>query len=86
MGWQKQCSQDFYDQYDVPICDRTNQAAIWLQMSIAAELLIISARAPFYMCKSISASIALSVSVMIGCILTSILAGAFNYFGTFKMT
>ncbi|CAM9119803.1 unnamed protein product, partial [Ectocarpus fasciculatus] len=69
------------EDYDIGQCDKTLQAGVWLQMSIAAELLIFSARAPTYMWTSIAPSVSLTVSVLGGCVLTTVLAGAFDYFG-----
>jgi H+-transporting ATPase len=69
------------EDYDIDMCDKTLQAGVWLQMSIAAELLIFSARAPTYMWTSISPSMPLTISVLSGCVLTTVLAGAFDYFG-----
>lgn len=69
------------DNLEIASCSRNIQSSVWLQMSIAAELLIFTARAPSYMWTSIAPSSALFVSVMGGCVLTSILAGCFNYFG-----
>ena len=71
----------FNSDFDIPSCDTTIQSAVWLQMSIAAELLIFSARAPTYMWFSLAPSLALFSSVIIGCIITSLLAGIFGYFG-----
>ena len=71
----------FDDNYDLPTCDTTIQAAVWLQMSIAGELLIFSARAPTFMFLSISPSVPLTVSVLCGCVVTSLLAGLFDMFG-----
>jgi hypothetical protein len=71
----------FQAEYRMDTCDRKMQAAIWLQMSIAAELLIFSARAPSFVFSSIAPSFALTVSVLLGCIITTVLAGAFHYFG-----
>ena len=67
--------------YRMDTCDRKMQAAIWLQMSIAAELLIFSARAPSFVVTSIAPSFALTVSVLLGCLITTVLAGVFHYFG-----
>ena len=78
IGW-FESSDD--DNWSVLACDTTIQAAVWLQMSIAAELLIFSARAPSYMWTSILPSSALFFSVMAGCIITSFLAGVFSLFG-----
>ena len=73
------------DQYLLSSCDTTIQSAVWLQMSIAAELLIFSARAPTYMWKSIAPSWALFLSVLTGCIVTSLLAGLFHLFGGLQL-
>ena len=71
----------FHADYRMGECDKKMQAAVWLQMSIAAELLIFSARAPSYIWTSIAPSAALTSSVFIGCIITTALAGVFKYFG-----
>ena len=71
----------FHADYDMNTCDKKMQAAVWLQMSIAAELLIFSARAPSFIFTSIAPSKPLTVSVLMGCVITTVLAGAFNYFG-----
>lgn len=74
-------SKVFDADYSMGECDKKMQAGIWLQMSIAAELLIFSARCPSYIWSSILPSPALAASVIFGCILTTVLAGAFDYFG-----
>lgn len=71
----------FHADYEMGTCDKKIQAAIWLQMSIAAELLIFSARAPSYIWTSILPSSALTISVLAGCVITTVLAGVFTYFG-----
>lgn len=71
----------FHAEYEMNTCDKKMQAAIWLQMSIAAELLIFSARAPSFIFTSIAPSKSLVFSVLLGCIITTVLAGAFKYFG-----
>ncbi|CAE7716520.1 PMA1, partial [Symbiodinium microadriaticum] len=71
----------FHAEYKMGECDKKMQAAVWLQMSIAAELLIFSARAPSFIFTSIAPSGALTVSVLLGCIITTVLAGVFKYFG-----
>jgi H+-transporting ATPase len=71
----------FQSEYSMDTCDKKMQAAVWLQMSIAAELLIFSARAPSFIFTSIAPSKPLTVSVLMGCVVTTVLAGAFNYFG-----
>ena len=62
-------------------CSTQAQAGVWLQMAIATELLIFSARAPSYMWTSIPPSLELFVSVMIGCFIFSLLAGLASFFG-----
>lgn len=76
----------FHGDFDMDECSKETQAGIWLQMSIAAELLIFSARAPSYIWTSIAPSSALTISVLLGCIITTILAGAFDYFGSLHIT
>lgn len=80
-GW----FSSYDDDWDLGSCDTTIQAAVWLQMSIAAELLIFSARAPSYMWTSILPSASLFWSVIMGCIVTSVLAGVFDMFGGLKL-
>jgi H+-transporting ATPase len=76
----------FHADYQMDTCDKKMQAAVWLQMSIAAELLIFSARAPSFIFNSILPSGALFTSVIFGCILTTVLAGVFKYFGRLPVT
>lgn len=76
----------FHAEYDMDTCDKKMQSAVWLQMSIAAELLIFSARAPSFIFTSISPSPALASSVLFGCLLTTVLAGVFKYFGRLPIT
>ena len=71
----------FDSKYDLPSCDVKIQAAVWLQMSLAAEFLIFSTRAPTYLWFSIPPSLPLFISVMSGAIVTSVLAGCSSYFG-----
>lgn len=78
----------FIKNYDIDLCnvgttDQTYriQSAIWLQIFIAAELLIFSARAPSYFWVSIAPSPALFFSVMLGNIIASIMAGQSVRFG-----
>ena len=66
---------------DMDSCDSASQAAVWLQISIASELLIFSARSPSYIWNSIAPSSGLMFSILTGCIITSLLAGCFDYFG-----
>jgi len=68
--------------YDmVPQCPTSLQAIIWLQMFIAAELLIFCTRAPSFIWVSIRPSLPLFISVMIGNTIVSILAGQTSTFG-----
>ena len=64
------------------VCDTSTQAIIWLQMFIAAEILIFSARAQSYIWLSIRPSIALFVSVLAGCFIFCMLAGQSGAFGS----
>ena len=57
------------------------QAAIWLQMFIASELLIFSARAPTYAIFSLLPSPWLATSVITGCIVASLMANLSSQFG-----
>ena len=50
-------------------------------MFVATELLIFSARAPQYLWNSILPAPALVVSVIAGCVIVSVLAGALPFFG-----
>lgn len=62
-------------------CDKPTQAIIWLQMFIAAELLIFSARAPSYFWLSYAPSPFLFCSVMAGNVIASIIANVSEDFG-----
>jgi len=65
----------------VPECPVELQAAIWLQMFIAAELLIFSTRAPGLIWTSLRPSTPLFISVMFGNVIVSVLAGNTSKFG-----
>ncbi len=71
----------FQGDYTVTDCDTQAQAGIWLQMFIAAELLIFVTRSPSFMLLSLPPSIALFISVIIGCFVTSMMAGLSQTFG-----
>ena len=71
----------FKSDLNISQCGKEAQAAIWLQMFIAAEVLIFAARAPSYFWCSLAPSPALLISVTIGCLVCSILAAAYDYFG-----
>lgn len=65
----------------VPNCPTQLQAAIWLQMFISAELLIFCTRAPGFIWTSLRPSAPLFISVMIGNVIVSLLAGNTQKFG-----
>jgi len=71
----------FKSDLSIQQCGKDAQAAIWLQMFIAAEVLIFSARAPSYFWCSLAPSPALLISVMMGCLACSVLAATYGYFG-----
>ena len=79
-------SSIFYGDYDVGACSNQTQAAIWLQMFISAEVLIFIARAPKYVPLYIAPSWPLLVSVLMGCLIASIMAGASSTFGSIAVT
>jgi len=72
----------FVSDLDIETCGKQAQAAIWLQMFIACEILIFTARAPSYFWCSIAPSPALAVSVFAGCVICSVLAVVYDYFGS----
>lgn len=71
----------FEGDYRVTDCNKDTQGAIWLQMFIAAELLIFVTRAPKLIIFSLAPSPALFVSVITGCIVCSLMAGCASTFG-----
>lgn len=71
----------FQGDFPVDSCPTETQGAIWLQMFIAAELLIFVTRAPKLIVFSIAPSIALFTSVLVGCIVVSLMAGLSSTFG-----
>lgn len=72
----------FKDDFNIyESCSTRVQAGIWIQMSVATELLIFSARAPKYIFNSIAPSPALLVSVIVGSFILSVLACAVPFFG-----
>jgi hypothetical protein len=74
----------FMGDFPVANCPKESQAAIWVQMFIAAELLIFVTRAPKLIIFSIPPSIALLISVILGCIVVSLMAGCSKYFGNLE--
>lgn len=71
----------FASDMDIRQCSIPAQAGTWLQMSIASEFLIFSARAPTFIFLSIAPSITLFCSVMSGCLFFSLLCGVIPFFG-----
>lgn len=67
--------------YEMSDCNIKMQAILWVQMFIAAELLIFTTRASKYIVTSLRPSIALIVSVLGGCLLVSLMAGCSTDFG-----
>jgi H+-transporting ATPase len=62
-------------------CRKETQAVIWLQMFIAAELLIFCTRAPGLIWTSLRPSFALTFSVLLGCVVVSLMAALTSTFG-----
>jgi len=67
--------------YEMSDCNFKMQAILWVQMFIAAELLIFTTRASKYIVTSLRPSISLIVSVLGGCLLVSLMAGCSTDFG-----
>lgn len=81
--WAYAANQTGFFQSDFVIaqCSVQAQSGVWVQMSIAAELLIFSARAPSYIVTSVPPSLTLFCSVMLGCFIFSLFAAVIPYFG-----
>lgn len=71
----------FQGDYGISGCSNATQAVVWLQMFIAAELLIFSTRAAKYIVNSQPPSLALFTSVTIGNLTVSLMAGLSGTFG-----
>lgn len=71
----------FHSDFVISQCSVQAQAGVWVQMSVAAELLIFSARAPSYIMTSLPPSITLFSSVIFGCFVISLFAAVIPYFG-----
>jgi hypothetical protein len=71
----------FKSDFDIFTCDKSAQAGVWVQMFIAAEILVFSARCPTFFFMSLAPSPSLVISIFIGCLIVSILACAVPYFG-----
>jgi hypothetical protein len=81
--WAYAANQTGFFQSDFVIaqCSVQAQSGVWVQMSIAAELLIFSARAPSYIITSVPPSLTLFSSVILGCFIFSLFAAVIPYFG-----
>lgn len=75
------CGSLFKGNYAIGTCNKQTQAIIWVQMFISAELLIFTTRASSYICFSQLPSLALTVSVFIGCLVVSFMAAGAKQFG-----
>ena len=71
----------FKSDFDIFECSTSAQSGVWVQIFIAAELLIFSARTPSFIHRCIAPSPALSVSVLLFCLLVSVIACASSFFG-----
>lgn len=71
----------FKSDFDIYECSTAAQSGVWVQMFLAAEFLIFSARTPSFMHRAIAPSPALSISVLMFCLLVSIIACASSFFG-----
>ena len=71
----------FHSDFVISQCSVQAQAGVWVQMSVAAELLIFSARAPSYIMTSLPPSVTLFSSVIFGCFIISLFAAVIPYFG-----
>lgn len=76
-----QCANLATDPDQAPQTSLSVQSAIWIQMFVAAELLIFSARAPSHMMLFVWPSPYLIFSVIFGCILICIIAVNVEQFG-----
>ena len=75
------CGSLFKGNYAIGTCNTQTQAIIWVQMFIAAELLIFTTRASSYIWCSQLPSPALIISVFIGCLVVSAMAAGSTQFG-----
>lgn len=76
----------FKSNLSVSACPITAQNAIWVQMTVSTELLIFSTRASSLLWVSYPPSPSLLVSVLLGSIIISVLAGAVPAFGPLPVT
>lgn len=78
-----QCYNNEINPDNAPATSKSIQGAIWLQMFIAAEILIFSARAPSWFNLFLAPSNYLIVSVLGGCIIASGMS-MISFFGALK--
>lgn len=71
----------FKSDFDIFQCTDQAQSGVWVQVFVAAEILIFSARAPTYFWNFLPPSPALFISVTLGCLIVTILACASPFFG-----
>ena len=71
----------FYSDFVISQCSQQAQAGVWVQMTVSAELLIFSTRAPSYIFSSVAPSPTLFLSVILGTFLLSVFAAVIPYFG-----
>mmetsp|Transcript_4268 Transcript_4268/g.6401 ORF Transcript_4268/g.6401 Transcript_4268/m.6401 type:complete len:933 (-) Transcript_4268:1467-4265(-) len=71
----------FKSDFDIFTCSTSAQSGVWVQMFLSAEFLIFSARSPSFLWLSMSPSPTLCLSVLIFCLLVSIIACASDFFG-----
>lgn len=71
----------FHSDFVISQCSVQAQAGVWVQMTVSAELLIFSARAPSYIFTSVPPSITLFLSVISGTFLLSLFAAVIPFFG-----
>jgi H+-transporting ATPase len=71
----------FKSDFDIFRCSQSAQSGVWVQMFIAAEIFVFTARTPTFFFLSILPSPKLFISIFLGCLLVSILACAADGFG-----
>lgn len=71
----------FKSDFNIFTCTTQAQAGVWVQVFVAAEILIFSARAPTFFWAFLPPSPALFISVFLGCLIVTILACASPFFG-----
>jgi hypothetical protein len=76
----------FYSDFNIGGCSSSAQAGVWVQMFIAGEILIFSARTPSFIWTSIAPSPWLVFSVLFGCFIVCVLAAASDFFGSLYVT